>query len=79
MVSPLGKTVDIPIENGFVGMVDRAQFDEWLRKRAVAAGAVREDGLFETLKREGANVRIYYRTRGALESGQDALKSVLAK
>ncbi len=79
MVSPLGKTVDIPIENGFVGMVDRAQFDEWLRKRAVAAGAVREDGLFETLQREGANVRIYYRTRGALDGDQGALKSVLAK
>jgi len=79
MVSPLGKTVDIPIENGFVGMVDRAQFDEWLRKRAVAAGAVREDGLFETLQREGANVRIYYRTRGALDGDQGVVKSVLAK
>ena len=79
MVSPLGKAVDIPIENGFVGMVDRAQFDEWLRKRAVAAGAVREDGLFETLQREGANVRIYYRTRGVLDGDQGALKSVLAK
>jgi len=79
MVSPLGKTVDIPIENGFVGMVDRAHFDEWLRKRAVAAGAVREDGLFETLQREGANVRIYYRTRGALDGDHGALKSVLAK
>ena len=79
MVSPLGKAVDIPIENGFVGMVDRAQFDEWLRKRAVSAGAVREDGLFETLQREGANVRIYYRTRGALDGDHGALKSVLAK
>jgi len=79
MVSPLGKTVDIPIENGFVGMVDRAQFDEWLRKRAVAAGAVREDGLFESLQREGPNVRIYYRTRGALDGDQGAVKSVLAK
>ena len=79
MVSPLGKTVDIPIENGFVGMVDRAHFDEWLRKRAVAAGAVREDGLFETLQREGANVRIYYRTRGALDGDQGAVKSVLAR
>jgi len=79
MVSPVGKTVDIPIENGFVGMVDRAQFDEWLRKRAVAAGAVREDGLFEALQREGANVRIYYRTRGTLDGDQGAVKSVLAK
>jgi geranylgeranyl reductase len=35
---PTGK-VDIPIENGFVGMVDRDQFDEWLRERAAACGA----------------------------------------
>ena len=79
MVSPLGKTVDIPIENGFVGMVDRAQFDEWLRQRAVLAGATREDGLFESLQREGANVRIYYRTRGARDGDHGDLKSVLAK
>ena len=79
MVSPLGKAVDIPIENGFVGMVDRAQFDEWLRQRAVSAGATREDGLFETLQREGSNVRIYYRTRGARDGDQGTLKSVLTK
>ena len=79
MVSPLGKTVDIPIENGFVGMVDRAQFDEWLRQRAVLAGATREDGLFETLQREDSNVRIYYRTRGGRDGDQGVLKSVLAK
>jgi len=79
MVSPLGKAVDIPIENGFVGMVDRAQFDEWLRQRAVSAGATREDGLFEALQREGSNVRIYYRTRGVRDGDQGALKSVLAK
>jgi geranylgeranyl reductase len=79
MVSPLGKAVDIPIENGFVGMVDRAQFDEWLRQRAVAAGATREDGLFEFLKREGSNVRIYYRSRGARDGDQGALKSILTK
>jgi len=79
MVSPLGKTVDIPIENGFVGMVDRAQFDEWLRQRAVSAGATREDGLFESLQREGPNVRIYYRTRGPKDGDHGVVKSVLAK
>jgi geranylgeranyl reductase len=31
--------VDIPIDGGFVGMVDREVFDEWLRKRAESAGA----------------------------------------
>nr|WP_252865992.1 geranylgeranyl reductase family protein [Polynucleobacter paneuropaeus] len=79
MVSPLGKTVDIPIENGFVGMVDRAQFDEWLRKRAVTAGAEREDGLFESLTRENTNVRIHYRSRGTRDGDHGLIKSVLAK
>jgi geranylgeranyl reductase len=35
--------------------------------------------LFETLQREGSNVRIYYRTRGARDGDQGVLKSVLAK
>ena len=34
MVSPSDKRVDMPIEDGFVGMVDRDDFDEWLRERA---------------------------------------------
>ena len=38
MISPTGRRVDIPIENGFVGMVDREHFDEFLRARAAAAG-----------------------------------------
>ena len=38
MVSPTNRSVDIPIENGFVGMVDREEFDEFLRKRAATAG-----------------------------------------
>lgn len=33
MVSPTGRHVDIPIENGFVGMVDRKGFDPFLRAR----------------------------------------------
>ncbi len=42
MVSPKDKKVDIPIEGGFVGMVNRDQFDEWLRVRAENHGAVRQ-------------------------------------
>jgi geranylgeranyl reductase len=79
MVSPSGKKVDIPIENGFVGMVDRAQFDEWLRQRAVAAGAEREDGLFESLTREGPYVRIHYRTRGPRDGDHSDVRSILTK
>ena len=37
MVSPSDKQVDMPIDGGFVGMVDREEFDEWLRERAAAA------------------------------------------
>ncbi len=39
MISPTGRRVDIPIENGFVGMVNRESFDPFLRKRAQNAGA----------------------------------------
>ncbi len=41
MVAPSARAVDMPIEGGFVGMVDREIFDEWLRTRAAQAGAVR--------------------------------------
>ncbi len=51
MVAPSGRQVDIPIENGFVGMVDREHFDEWLRVRAVEAGAERITGTFEDISR----------------------------
>ena len=40
MISPTGRRVDIPIENGFVGMVDREHFDEFLRARAARAPTV---------------------------------------
>ena len=46
MVSPAGKQVDMPIERGFVGMVDREVFDAFLRERAASAGAQRCTGTF---------------------------------
>ncbi|HET7774634.1 MAG TPA: geranylgeranyl diphosphate reductase [Burkholderiaceae bacterium] len=52
MISPADVRVDIPIEGGFVGMVDRDVFDEWLRERAAAAGAERERGVFERIERD---------------------------
>ena len=51
MVSPKGVSVDMPIEGGYVGMVDRAEFDEWLRERAVRSGAQRFTGKFDVLTR----------------------------
>jgi geranylgeranyl diphosphate/geranylgeranyl-bacteriochlorophyllide a reductase len=46
MVAPSSRAVDMPIEGGFVGMVDRDTFDEWLRNRAAASGAIRRTGKF---------------------------------
>ena len=36
IVSPSSRAVDMPIGDGYVGMVDRDGFDEWLRHRAAA-------------------------------------------
>jgi len=49
MISPSDQRVDIPIENGFVGLVDRDAFDEWLRCRAAQHGADRMIGSFDSL------------------------------
>lgn len=51
MIAPSNKAVDMPIDTGFVGMVNRETFDEWLRERAVSMGAERRDGMFTTLER----------------------------
>lgn len=51
MLSPSGRQVDMPIRGGFVGMVDREHFDEWLRVRAVAAGARRLTGTYRSMRR----------------------------
>ncbi len=62
MISPSGRAVDIPIENGFVGMVDRGPFDEYLRGRAVAAGAERRTGQFLRILR-GDTTAVVYRDK----------------
>lgn len=48
MISPTNVKVDMAV-GGWVGMVDRGDFDEWLRQRAVDAGATRIDGTFKTV------------------------------
>jgi geranylgeranyl reductase len=57
MISPSDQRVDIPIEGGYVGLVDREQFDEWLRVRAAAAGAQRLAGVFDRLERSDDGLR----------------------
>lgn len=65
MVSPSNKQVDMPIDGGFVGMVDRDVFDEWLRERAAEAGAKRRTGLFKRFERdESGRTVVHYEERG---------------
>lgn len=71
MVAPSAARVDIPIENGFVGMVDRDQFDEWLRVRASESGAVRRIGTFERLTRDADGVSVVHYAARARAGGQD--------
>ena len=62
MIAPSARHVDMPVGDGFVGMVDRAQFDPWLRDRARLAGAEYRDGLFERITREDAGgATVHYR------------------
>ncbi len=90
MVSPASREVDMPIDNGFVGMVDRDVFDEWLRVRAAETGAVRRTGTFDRLDRDPDGVAVVeYHPRGAGKGtervrarcvvGADGAKSAVAK
>jgi geranylgeranyl reductase len=88
MVSPASKQVDMPIEGGFVGMVDREAFDEFLRERAAESGATRRTGIFERFERDpdGTAAVVYtdqygaeQRVRGRVVVGADGAKSQVAK
>ncbi len=79
MVAPSDKHVDMPIDGGFVGMVDREEFDEWLRERAREHGAVRRTGTFERLSRDADGTAvIHYKVRhGKGESGSVRARMVI--
>jgi geranylgeranyl reductase len=80
MVSPKDERVDIPIDNGFVGMVDRCEFDEWLRQRAAACGAERRTGRFERITRDadGTSV-VHYLERSSVDKTESVAASVRAR
>jgi geranylgeranyl reductase len=88
MVSPSARGVDMPIENGFVGMVNRDEFDEWLRERAAKCGAERVAGQFQSVTRDpdGTAVITFKRKGSAIEDrvrarvviGADGAKSSVA-
>ncbi len=75
VVAPSGKRVDMPINGGFVGMVDREEFDEWLRVRAADAGAVRRDGTFEQLTRDSDGTAVvHYRPKSGVNGAGDLVQ-----
>ena len=81
MVAPSRREVDMPIDGGYVGMVDREVFDEFLRARAEAHGAVRRTGVFERVSRDAAapgqvgprGAIVHYRT----EAGSGSVRAKL--
>ena len=88
MIAPSGAEVDMPIGKGFVGMVNREIFDEFLRERAVRNGVVRRTGIFTTLTRDndGAAVVHYKSTedddaavRARVVVGADGANSAVAR
>ena len=70
MISPRGEAVDMPIKGGYVGMVDRADFDEWLRERAAESGAARFTGAYEKITRESNAAIVHFRPKGGGEASQ---------
>ena len=88
MISPTQRAVDIPIENGFVGMVDREHFDEFLRLRAVGNGVKLVTGTYLRIERDSDGTHVIYRDKvtGAEERlstklviGADGARSNVAK
>ena len=71
MIAPSNKVVDMPVGEGFVGMVDRDVFDEWLRARAALHGAERRTGTFETLERDADGTAVIaYRPKGTARGSE---------
>lgn len=78
IVSPTNRKADMPIDGGYVGMVDREHFDEWLRERAARTGAQRRTGTFESLEIEnGGTVRVTFKKR--LDDGFETTQTVRAR
>ncbi|MEM8825745.1 MAG: FAD-dependent oxidoreductase, partial [Pseudomonadota bacterium] len=50
IIAPSNRKVTMPVGDGYVGMVDRDIFDEWLRARAGEAGATRVEGKCEDVE-----------------------------
>lgn len=77
MISPTGRAVDIAIENGFVGMVDRDRFDEYLRDRAARHGAERLTGTFLRVERDAAGTHVAWRDKASGEERRSTARVVI--
>lgn len=66
IIAPSNRTVTMPVGDGFVGMVDREHFDEWLRARAVASGAERLTATCEAVASNADELAVvsYRQSRG---------------
>ncbi len=73
ILSPRGRAVDIPVGDGYVGMVDREHFDEWLRERAARFGAIRKTGIFRGIDRDKRGVLSVRFTQQRHRDGADAV------
>jgi geranylgeranyl diphosphate/geranylgeranyl-bacteriochlorophyllide a reductase len=62
IISPRGRSVNMPVPGSYVGMVDRESFDPWLRKRAQASGAVLFPAVYERLERDADHVILHAHT-----------------
>jgi geranylgeranyl diphosphate/geranylgeranyl-bacteriochlorophyllide a reductase len=77
MISPTGRAVDIHIEGGYVGMVDREDFDEFLRDRARMVGAERLTGTFLRVERDAAGTRVVWREKASGTEQRSACRVVI--
>jgi geranylgeranyl reductase len=69
IVSPTGRLADMPVEGSYVGMVDRADFDEFLRERAAESGAVRVTGTYtKSTRDDDGTLRLHYTEKGGTEN-----------
>jgi geranylgeranyl reductase len=64
IVSPSERTIDMPIDGGYVGMVNRETFDEYLRERAAEAGAIRETGRYRGIERDANGCAVVHYQSG---------------
>ena len=88
IVSPSGRLAHMPVQGSYVGMVDREQFDEYLRSRAAAGGAIRATGRYTHSTRDGDGcLRLHFRSkdgaagtcRARLAIGADGALSALGR